>query len=333
MRIATAAICLMFALAACVAAADDEEVLVRVNGEPVTRADLNQQLAASMGGVELAVDPDVMSVVQQRAAQKQREKQALNALIESRLLFEKARLAYFTEDTAEDAIEQIGQSEWDRFIIESGSRLRATQRLAPLGLTPSAYRELRVQGILIGKLLMDEVYEHINVSPRAMREYYDSHREQFDREPQIVYREIVLVVLDDEDREKQRAKAEEALAELRQGADFGEVADRYGHNVSRYPGGLRTLKLPAEDPEYRPEAVKGLEVGQVSDVREIEDTLVIARLEEVAEGGAKTFAEAQETIRRTLLNEARREALAEYLARLHARARVDYTEAGMALRD
>jgi hypothetical protein len=282
--------------------------------------------------VELAVDPDVISAVEARELQAQRERYALQALVESRILYEEAVQTYLNEETIDRATEEIGADQWDRFVQESGSRLQAMKKLAALGLTAEAYRELRVQAILVNRLLLDKVYEHVNVSPREIRQYYHANKQEFERKPRIVYHEIVFIVLDAQDRVEQRRRAQAAMKELRQGEDFAVVANRYSDLAPEYPGGAREIPLPLDQPGYRPPALENLEVGVLSDVREIDDSMVIARIDEVTLPGTESFEVAQRAIRARLLNRARRQALDEYLDHLKKTARIDYTPAAEDLR-
>jgi hypothetical protein len=314
-------------------AQDSDEVLARVNGHPITRGDVERHLIATTGGVELAVDPDVISAVEARELQAQRERYALQALIESRLLYEDAVQSYLDEEMVDKVTEEIGYDQWDRFVQESGSRLKAMKRLAQLGLTAERYRELRVQAMLVNRLLLDKVYESINISPRAIRQYYRRHKEEFERKPRVVYHEIVFMVLGEDDRLEQRRRAKAALEELRKGADFEVVANRYSDLAESYPGGLREVPIPADRPGYRPKALENLEVGVLSDVRDMGDSLVIARIDEVTLPGTESFDVAQRAIRARLQNQARMQALDRYLAHLRATARIDYLPAADDLRD
>jgi peptidyl-prolyl cis-trans isomerase SurA len=315
---------LLAAVTLTASAQDTDEVLVRVNGHPITREDLERHLMATTGGVELAVDPDVVSAVEARELQARRERYALQALIESRILYEEAVQTYLDEESMSKVTEDIGRDQWNRFVQESGSRLKAMQRLASLGLTAEAYRRLRVQAILVNRLLLDKVYEHVNVSPRDIRQYYEAHADEFEREPKIVYHEIVFTVLDEDDRREQRRRADAAMEELREGTDFETVAGRYSDLAEMYPGGLREVPIPLDRPGYRPPAVENLAPGVLSGVRDLGDSLVIARVDEVVLPGKETFEVAQRAIRARLLNEARRRALDRYISHLRQTARIEY---------
>jgi parvulin-like peptidyl-prolyl isomerase len=164
----------------------------------------------------------------------------------------------------------------------------------------------------------------VSVAPVEVRRYYDEHKQEYRAPRTVAYRQLFLPVPADAELALQRARAESALAELRGGADFADLADRLSADGDPHPGGLRTVEVPDEQADWLPPAVEGLQPGQVSQVRELAGGLSIAKLESVSPARPRTFDEVQATIKKTLLAQKRARGLEAYLKGLRRAATIEY---------
>jgi parvulin-like peptidyl-prolyl isomerase len=314
------------------AALDDEEPLVTVNGSPIVSRDLDLYLAVAVG--EAAVDPDplITPAREREGLMLRRRRRALSALIDGRLLLEKAKAAYLGGEDAQELFDRLAEDEMNRLETLKGSRLKASQYLAELGLTRDDYGRFQAERILVTKFIEDTVYSRVVVSPKEVRRYYDANRERFVVPRRIVYRQILLAPLDDRERTVHLETAEALLKALRAGADFAKLAEEHSADCDRYPGGLHQTVLPDDMPDWRPPAVRGLKEGELSDVMELGACLAIVRLEKIEPQGVLPFDQAQKVIEKHLLRTQRAEALGEFLKSLQATARVQYAPAGEELK-
>jgi len=312
------------------AARREHEVLARVNGEDVTRADLDLFLAASPARGEL--DPDLMSADVRRELELQRRRQAFAALLDNRLLLQEAVKAYLAAEDADEAMERIGREELERLRQQAGSTARASRLLESMGLTSADYVRVQAERILVASFVRDKVYAVVHVSPAEMRRFYDARREEFAVPTRLTYRQILLPVLEPDDEATQRKQAEGLLEQLQGGADFAELANTYSADREKYPGGLHKVTVPEDEPDWRPPAVVGLKEGELSGVRTLAGCLAIVRLEKVEPPIILSFDEVQGRIKDFLLAEARQGALARYVERLRSTARIEYLPAADELR-
>ncbi|MFW6189724.1 MAG: peptidylprolyl isomerase [Planctomycetota bacterium] len=296
--------------------------LVRVNGRTITTVDLDRYAALQPQEPFDRQATDQTSEKDENAARRE----MLKSLVDHHLVLEKARQAYVRGESAEQMLDEYAEEQLHQMEERFGSRLKARKFLARKGLTIERYKELQVETLLVVRYMWDQVLDPVTVSPAEMRRYYRERRSEFRRPRAIVYRQILLTTGDRAERNARRRLARDILGKLENGADFAALADRYSADADRYPGGRHRVEVPAEQPGWRPAAVEGLEVGELSGVRETSPGFCITRLEEVREPRVVSFTEAQDQIRRKLLRRKRAEAQREFLDELRRRARVRYME-------
>jgi len=321
------------ALMACLLAATaggqepEDEPLVRVNGYLITRTQVDHWLRALEATGQRPAMEAAMSVLERQELDAQRRKDALEALIERRVLSDLARQRYLNSDSAQQVTDRIAEEEMRQFEERTGSKLKAAQLLSEAGLTTEQFKEVQLQNVLIGQLLYDEVYSRLSVTPAEVRLYYEEHMEEFKVPRTVIYRQVLLPAGDRSDEAAQREAAEAALKEIRAGTDFARVADKFSADKDRYPGGLHTVQVPDELPDWLPPAVQGLEAGQVSEVRRVAAGFSIVKLDEVRASRAASFEEVQGRIKTKLLESKRLEAHVQYVTQAKGQARIEYYQA------
>ncbi len=313
------------------AAPDEDEPLVRVNGHVITAAELDRYLRLVGAATQQAADATPMSAPEREALQAERKKAALKELVETRLLCDLARAEYLDDESAQEALDRVAEDLLRNLEERAGSRLKARQLLAECGLTVEEYKELQCRNWLAAKLLWDKVLSHLHVAPAEVRRYYEEHREDFKVPKTVVYRQILFVVCDEADSAAQRQTAEEVLAQIRNGADFAEAADRYSADRDRCPGGLHQVRVPDELSDWLPPAVDGLAPGDVTGVREVAGGFAIVRLEKVAPSHIPPFEEVHGGIKTRLLARRRAIARAAYVEKARREARLEYYPAAAKL--
>jgi parvulin-like peptidyl-prolyl isomerase len=311
-------------LLAAVCAARDEEPVARVNGYPITARELDQQAGLAEGGGPPAWDPLPMGPREREAAETQRRREVLEAIIERRVLYDLARDEYEIGEAAEKALERAAEDELSKLEDRLGSRLRAMEMLSQAGLTVEDFKDLQKQNLLAARLLWDKVYSQVSVSPADAREFYEEHTDRFVLPRAVLYRQILFVCADAEETAARREEAEDVLEQIRAGRDFGEAADACSDDRDAYAGGLHEVAVPEELPDWLPPAVEGLEPGETSEVRQVAGGLAIVRLEEVRPPAVAPFEQVQQSIKARLLDRRRAAALADYVERAKARARIEY---------
>jgi parvulin-like peptidyl-prolyl isomerase len=218
----------------------------------------------------------------------------------------------------------------DLEIVQTMDRLRRDRNLsttdalekviAAQGSTVEQFKQkIRVQ-YLSTRVLQSEVFARMpSPSDDEIRAYYNAHLKDFDRPAGMHLREIAI--LTDQEPEKitsQRNKAEQALAALKKGDDFAEVARKYSESPTAQAGGDLGFLRSGEVAPLLDEVTARLESGQVSDIVSVEGALMIIKVDEKHQGGILPFELARKEVRDILWRQATQPRIREYLTTLRA---------------
>jgi peptidyl-prolyl cis-trans isomerase SurA len=171
---------------------------------------------------------------------------------------------------------------------------------------------------LTSQVLQREVYGRVVITNDEIKKYYDANVKNFDRPAGTRVREISVYT---ENRgpaeiESQRKKIEEALAAVKKGDNFAEVAAKYSESQNAQEGGdlgffeKGQLAGPLED------VVSKLEKGQVSDIIKLSDGFMILKVEDKHEGGILPLEFAQKEIQDILFRQGVQPKIRDFLTKL-----------------
>lgn len=118
--------------------------------------------------------------------------------------------------------------------------------------------------------------------------YYDQHRTDFERPERVRLRQILV---------EERHQAEEALAALRAGEDFTDVADRVSLDPSSSESGDQGVLSRGDLPPAFSETVFALEPGEISPIVEAEYGFHIFQVTERMPAETLPLAQVEEEIR------------------------------------
>ena len=127
-----------------------------------------------------------------------------------------------------------------------------------------------------------EVDSKVSVSEPEIEDRYRQNIQDYAEPAKVRLREIV-VRFDDTNEVDKGQKARRLLQDIRQGADFAEVARMHSESGSRDAGGDLGFFEEGELTESLSEAAFALNTGEVSDVLRLETSFYILRVEEKTE--------------------------------------------------
>jgi parvulin-like peptidyl-prolyl isomerase len=152
----------------------------------------------------------------------------------------------------------------------------------------------------------------VRVTDEQVRQYYDAHKEQLNPEVRL---QVIVV--------KDKAAADEALADLREAKDFASVARKRSLGAHAANGGdMGWIAFERLAPALR-NFVGRMKVGQAGGPVRSGDEFFIVRLAEKRPGKTKTLAEAKPRIEPYLLALKRQEVLRDWLAEKEKKAKVE----------
>lgn len=205
------------------------------------------------------------------------------------------------------------------------TREQLIQALQFEGMTFDAYRENLGKQILRFKLLGREVQSKIEVTNQEIRDYFREHIDEF-REPAYVRLSRLTFPLPAKATavqiEATRAKADEALARLRQGEDFYAVLLANTADQSAEGGDLGTFKAGELTTAFE-RAVQGLKEGEISAVIETPDGFHILRVEERSPGKIRQFDAVQGEIQKAIADQKTEARFKEWAQSLRKNAYID----------
>jgi peptidyl-prolyl cis-trans isomerase SurA len=249
------------ALSAALAASADEPLLLDrvvavVNSDVVTRLELASQVRMATGRLQRQGTPLPPSELL--------EKQLLERIITSRVLTQSAREAGLRIDDGQlqRALERIAAD--NKFTPDE---LRAS--IERDGGDFAGFREEVRSEILISRLKEKEVDSKIVITDAEIDAYLRNQAAQGGKDDEYNLAHILVVVPEEANPEQIKAKktiAERALGQLKSGADFRQVSASFSDAQNALEGGTLGWRTSARLPEVFVDGVKGLKVGEVSQI-------------------------------------------------------------------
>ncbi|HBG25916.1 MAG TPA: hypothetical protein DDX75_02350 [Phycisphaerales bacterium] len=159
--------------------------------------------------------------------------------------------------------------------------------------------------------------------------FYDENIEQF-KEPEKIHAKHILIKAEDSNDPNQakaaaKAKAEDLLKKIKEGADFDELAKEHSACPSGKNGGdLGEQPKGTFVPAFE-KAAYALEPNQVSDVVETEFGYHIIKLVKHSEAKTTTFEQAKEKIMQHLTNQQKEGVVVNYIQQIKKEADIKFT--------
>jgi peptidyl-prolyl cis-trans isomerase C len=185
--------------------------------------------------------------------------------------------------------------------------------------------------IQLQKLFDAEMADRLNITEDDAKSYYSANTKQFDV-PEQVRASHILIKPDTADpnadpneaKAKALARAQDLLKQIKEGADFAELAKAAGGDASATKGGdLGFFKRGFMVPPFE-EAAFALKVDEVSDVVQTRFGYHIIKVTDRKEAGVRTFEQAKDDIINMLRQQKQGELVAEYIESLKAEAEIVY---------
>lgn len=146
------------------------------------------------------------------------------------------------------------------------------------------------------ELTLDEVASQVDVSEQEITEYYNANQAAY-KAPERRRASHILIESGD-DKAAAKAKAEELLAQIKQGADFAELAkENSADTFSGENGGdLDFFGKGVMDPAFEESAFSLANIGDVSDVVESSFGFHVIKLTDIEQAQIKPLAEVKNDI-------------------------------------
>jgi parvulin-like peptidyl-prolyl isomerase len=320
-RIALAAVLLTAPLQAEVI----EQVLVKVNGDIVTKSDFERMQVDF-----LRQRPELQNVTPespelQKAVAESTPQLILNAVDELLLVQRGRELGYvMSDDQFKSVLDNIKKDN----NIDTDEKFN--EALKQEGMTLADLRRQLEKNMLETRVQQNEVLAKISVTEDEAHAYYDAHKNEFTTPSELMLREILIAVpatdrgVNVAQDDAAKAKAEDVRHRLLAGEPFARLAGEVSDAPSKASGGLIG---PVKSDELAPALQTMLDKTKVGDVSEVIRTqrgYQLLALESRTEQKVKTFDEARQDISDRIAEEKRRAETQKYVEKLRAAASITW---------
>jgi len=301
-----------------------EQVLVKVNGDIITKTDLEQRQIATLRQKDPTLRPDDDAALQKALAEI--TPAVIVDAVDELLILQRGReLGYAMSNEQFDSIVDNIKKENK---LEDEDQFQAA--LKQEGMTIADLRKQLERTMIVQRVQQTEVMSKLQVTDAELKMYYDSHRDTFTTKPQMTLREI-LVSVPTSDRgvnvgleEEAKAKAEDIRKRLVAGEPFARLAADLSDSPSKANGGLvGPITMDVLAPEFQ-QALKDLKVGDLTPVMRTGRGFQVVKLETMETATVKPFDESKDEIADRIANEKRRGEFTKFLEKLRGQAIIDW---------
>jgi peptidyl-prolyl cis-trans isomerase SurA len=302
-----------------------EQVIVKVNGDIITKTEFEQRQVAALRARNINASTTPTEELKKAIAEVTPDL-VVDAVDELLLVQRGRELDYKLSDQQfASIVEQIRKENK----LESDEAFQAA--LKQEGMTMDDLRRNLEKQMIISRVQSNEVMGKVGISDEEARKYYEEHKEEFTKPGSVTLREI-FVALPASDKDVDAAAEKETrehIEALRKrvtigGEPFEKVAAEASTAPSRANGGLIGPLNEAELAPALQELLKKMKPGDVSDVIRTPKGFQIIKLESRTEPQVLTFEQARDQIADKLFEQKRRVELKKYLAKLRSQAIIEW---------
>jgi len=302
-----------------------EQVLVKVNGDIITKTEFEaRQVAELRTRPELASANPASAELQKAVAEITPE--LILTAVDELLLVQRGRESGFA----------LGDQQFAQILenIKTSNNLqdetRFQEALKQEGLSLADLRRNLERQMLVQQVQRVEILDKISINDEESRAYYEAHRLEFTAPAEVTLREILIGVTASDrgvnvaEDDAARARAEELRKRVLGGEPFPRLAGEYSAAASKANGGL-IGPLNAEElaPELR-DMLARMQVGDITEPIRSQRGYQILKLESRTDAKVKSFDEARGDIGNKIGEQKLKGEREKYLERLRGQATITW---------
>ena len=315
-----------------------EEIICRVNNQIITRSEFARSKDQLRDEVKQQ-DPNNPD-----KAYADREKDVLRDLIDQQLLLDKAKDLGISGDT--DLIKQLDQMRKD---MKLDSMEALEKEAEKQGISWEDFKQTQRNQIITRKVIGEEVGGHLSISKDEEQKFYDEHKSEM-VQPEFIRLSEILVApktpgadpkaagataspapADDAAHQAAeeaalkaaQAKADDLLKQIRDGANFDDVAKKNSDGPSAADGGALGIFKRGQLAKELEDKTFAMKSGEVTDVIRTKQGYVILKVVDHQQAGVPPMKEVLPKIQDALYYQKLQPALRAYLTKLREDAYID----------
>jgi peptidyl-prolyl cis-trans isomerase SurA len=305
-----------------------EQILVKVNGEVMTKTDLENRQVARLRDiqgqrVDLKANPNNAEL---RKLLEQITPAILVEAVDEMLVVQRGKELGYT----------LGDAQFKTVLdnIRTQNKLESEEdfqtALNQEGITLADLRRNLEKQMIFQRVQQNEVVNKVAMTEEEARAYYDSHLTEFTSPASVTLREILVASAVDPKGinvaadEVARDKIDEIRSRVVAGESFEKLAGEISDSPSRSNAGLiGPIKLDDLSSELR-KMIQGMKVGDVTPPLRTPRGYQLLKLESSTETETLGFEQARDRIAEGVLAGKRQREFVKYLERLRAQAIIEW---------
>jgi parvulin-like peptidyl-prolyl isomerase len=311
-----------------------EQVLVKVNGDIITKTDLENRQIDALRRMRQDIDP--------AALKNDAELRKLLAEVTPRILVE-AIYELLMVQLAKERGYRLRDEQFKDWLanLRKEQNLQDDQKFAAAlkqeGMTLDDLRRQVERQFMIGQVQREEVGSKLTITEEEARQYYLTHAQEFTEESSVTLREILIeapvttqkgqsvfsVAQDDE----ARATAAATRGRILKGEDFGRVAAEVSAAPSKANGGLIGPINVSELSESLQKLVKSMKPGEVTPPIRTARGYQILKLETLREASLQSFENARDLVAERVHAARQTQEIRKFLTRMRGQAIIEWKNA------
>lgn len=249
-----------------------EQILVKVNGEILTKTDLESRQIQALRDQERAIDPErLKNDAELQKMLREVTPGILASSIDEMLLVQRARELGLrvTDEMFKKTVDEIKKSNK----IETEEQFTAALRGE--GMTIEQFRRVFERQVLTQQVMRQEIGSKMQLTEQEAKEYYAAHPAEFTPQPTVTLREILITVpvqkreggesFSAADDEQAAAKARSVRERIAKGETFEKLVEELSEAASKANGGLIGPVLRNELAPALQTQLAGMKPGDVAE--------------------------------------------------------------------
>jgi peptidyl-prolyl cis-trans isomerase SurA len=327
-----------------------EQIIARVNNQIITKSEYERS-KDQLRDEAKQQDPNSADKLY-----AEREKDVLRDLIDQQLLLEKGKDLGITADT--DLVKALDQM---RKEMKLDSLEDLEKEATKQGISWEDFKQARRNQIITQKVIGEEVGAHLSITKEEEQKFYDAHKSEMEQPEYIRLSEILVApkavapsppapaadsnaaapsaapssqpgITDEAPRQAAeaaalsaaQAKASDLLKQIRDGANFEDIAKKYSDGPSAADGGALGIFKRGQLAKELEDKTFAMKSGEVTDVIRTKQGYVILRVDDHQMAGVPPMKEVMLKIQDALYYEKLQPALRAYLTKLREEAYIKY---------
>jgi peptidyl-prolyl cis-trans isomerase SurA len=278
-----------------VAAKTVDRIIAKVNDEIVTQSELNREMAAIRKDLQAKYSGEQLEQAIQKA-----EKQAMDSLIEEKLIYQKAVELEYQAHADTQVTEYLQQIMKDNNFKDTDELEEA---LAREGKSLKEYREYLERRIVTQQLVNDFINARISLLTPEIEKYYKNHLTDYTTPEEVTLSEIIITDSDATPNAETRSK--DLYLRLQQGESFTTLASQYSKGPTASTGGNIGSYLLAKLNPDTVKAIAKLKEGEVSQPQKSASGYVLYRLDSRKSSVVRPLEEVKDEIKGKLYQQKR----------------------------